>query len=60
MNGTDGGGYTLQALVADLIATAKSNLNSNTNVIPVFQAFNALLEADALERLCYNEDGIKE
>jgi hypothetical protein len=34
-------------------------LSSNTNVIPVLQALNALLEADALERLCYNEDGLK-
>ena len=59
MNGNDGGGYTLQGLVGDLIAEAKSNLGSNTNVVPVLQAFNALLEADALERLCYSEDGLK-
>ena len=58
-DGNGGGGYTLQGLVTDLIAGAKSNLSSNTNVIPVLQALNALLEADALERLCYSEDGLK-
>jgi len=59
VKGNDGGGYTLQALVADLIAGAKSNLSSNANVIPVLQALNALLEGDAMERLCDSEDGIK-
>jgi hypothetical protein len=59
VDGNDGGGYTLQALVADLIAGAKSNLSSNANVIPVLQALNALLEGDAMEGLCDSEDGIK-
>ncbi|KAI0251997.1 TBCD protein [Lactifluus subvellereus] len=54
-----GGNYSLQALIADLIAEAKSNLSSNSKVIPVLQALNVLLEADALERLCDSEDGIK-
>ena len=54
-----GGSYSLQALIADLIAEAKSNLSSNSKVIPVLQALNVLLEADALERLCDSEDGIK-
>jgi len=58
-DGNGGGDYTLQGLVADLVARAKSNLSSNTNVIPVLQALNALLEADALERLCYSEEGLK-
>jgi hypothetical protein len=58
-DGNGGGDYTLQGLVADLIAGAKSNLSSNANVIPVLQALNALLEADALERLCYSEEGLK-
>jgi len=59
VNENDGGVYTLQVLVADLIAGAKSNLSSNANVIPVLQALNALLEGDAMERLCDSEDGIK-
>lgn len=58
-DGNGGGDYTLQGLVVDLVARAKSNLSSNTNVIPVLQALNALLEADALERLCYSEEGLK-
>jgi hypothetical protein len=56
---TDGGGYYLQALVDDLIAEAKANLSSNTKVIPVVQALNALLEADVLENLCDREVGIQ-
>ncbi|KAI9512401.1 TBCD protein [Russula earlei] len=59
VNDHSGGGYNLQALVTDLIAEAKSNLSSNAKVIPVLQALNALLEADALGELCDNEDGIK-
>ncbi|KAI0004532.1 TBCD protein [Russula compacta] len=58
VNADDGGSYNLQALVADLVAEAKSNLSSNTKVLPVLQALNALLEADALERLCDSKDGI--
>jgi len=58
-DGNGGGDYTLQGLVADLVAGAQSNLSSNTNVIPVLQALNALLEADALERLCYSEEGLE-
>jgi Tubulin folding cofactor D C terminal len=56
---TDGGSYYLQALVDDLIAEAKANLSSNTKVIPVLQALNALLEADVLENLCDSEVGIQ-
>ena len=59
MNADDGGSYNLQALVADLILEAKSNLSSNTKVLPVLQALNALLEADTLERLCDSKDGVK-
>ena len=59
VDASNGGSYNLQTLVADLIAEAKSNLSSNTKVIPVLQALNSLLEADALERLCDSEDGIK-
>jgi len=54
-----GGIYNLQALIGDLVAEAKSNLALNGKVVPVLQALNVLLEADALERLCDSEDGIK-
>jgi hypothetical protein len=54
-----GGYYSLQALIGDLVAEAKSNLGLNSKVIPVLQALNVLLEADALTRLCSSEDGIK-
>ncbi|KAH9980287.1 TBCD protein [Lactifluus volemus] len=54
-----GGIYNLQALIGDLVAEAKSNLHLNAKVIPVLQALNVLLEADALETLCDSEDGIK-
>lgn len=54
---SDGGHYNLQALVDYLIAEAKANLSSNSKVIPVLQALNALLEADVLERLCDSEAG---
>ncbi|KAH9997907.1 TBCD protein [Russula vinacea] len=56
---SDGGSYYLQALVEDLISEAKADLSSNTKVIPVLQALNALLEADVLERLCDSEVGIQ-
>ncbi len=53
------GHYNLQALVEYLIAEAKANLSSNSKVIPVLQALNALLEADVLERLCDTEAGTR-
>lgn len=56
---SDGGHYNLQALVDYLIAEAKANLSSNSKVIPVLQALNALLEADVLERLCDSEAGTR-
>ncbi|KAI0283960.1 TBCD protein [Russula aff. rugulosa BPL654] len=56
---SDGGHYNLQALVDCLIAEAKVNLSSNSKVIPVLQALNALLEADVLERLCDSEAGTR-
>jgi hypothetical protein len=56
---SDGGHYSLQALVEYLVAEAKANLSSNPKVIPVLQALNALLEADVLERLCDSEAGTR-
>jgi len=56
---TDGGSYNLQALVEDLIAEAKTNLRSNSKVIPVLQALNALLEMDVLKRLCDSDSGTR-
>ncbi|KAG6896922.1 hypothetical protein C0992_005258 [Termitomyces sp. T32_za158] len=44
-------GYDLHTLVEDLITRAKSNLTSNTTVLPVFQTFNVLLEGDALTEI---------
>lgn len=57
----DGGhdNLNLQALVEYLIAEAKTNLSSNSKVIPVLQALNALLEADVLERLCDSKAGTR-
>jgi len=43
--------YSLSELVVDLIDHAKSNMTSNAIVIPVFQTFNILLEADVLRQL---------
>jgi len=40
--------YSLLQLIADLIQHAKSNMTSNTIVIPVFQAFNVLFDDGAL------------
>ncbi|KAI0269819.1 TBCD protein [Gloeopeniophorella convolvens] len=56
---SSGGGYSVQAFAGDLIAQAKANLSLNTKVIPVLQAFNVLLEGDALEKLCDNEEGVE-
>ncbi|KAJ7600517.1 TBCD protein [Mycena floridula] len=47
----DAGGYNLFQLASDVIQHAKSNLTSNSVVIPALQTFNVLLEADALKRL---------
>jgi tubulin-specific chaperone D len=59
VDASDGGHLNLQALVEYLIAGAKANLSSNSKVIPVLQALNALLEADVLERLCDSEAGTR-
>lgn len=50
--------YSLRGLVGDLIAPASRNLLSNAIVIPALQTFNVLLEADALEPLYEDEQGL--
>jgi hypothetical protein len=49
--------YSLSELVSDLIDFAKSNATSNTVIVPVFQAFVLLLEADALGEVATESDG---
>ena len=51
--------YSLSELVSDLIDFAKSNVTSNTVIVPVFQAFVLLLEVDALRELTAECDGWK-
>ncbi|KZT12037.1 TBCD protein [Laetiporus sulphureus 93-53] len=50
--------YDLRGLVRDLIAQASSNLSANNVVVPVLQTVNVLLEADALERLSEDPEGL--
>ena len=51
--------YSLSELVSDLIDFGKTNAASNTVVVPVFQAFVLLLEADAFRALAAESDGWK-
>ncbi|KDR82781.1 hypothetical protein GALMADRAFT_220773 [Galerina marginata CBS 339.88] len=51
--------YCLLELVEDLINHAKSNMNLNSVVIPVFQTFTILLEADALRQLPNERSGLQ-
>jgi len=51
--------YSLIELVNDLINHAKSNMTSNTVVVPVFQTFTILLEADALRQLPQDPLGLQ-
>lgn len=51
--------YSLSELVVDLIDHAKSNMTSNAVVVPVFQAFNVLLEADVLRQLSNEASGLQ-
>ena len=55
----ESGGYDLRTLVADLLAQVRGSLSNNNIVIPVFQTFNVLLEADALEGLYEDDEGLK-
>lgn len=52
-------GYDLRCLVQDLVKRTTGNLSSNNTVIPILQTFNVLLEADALESLYEDEEGLK-
>ena len=51
--------YSLSELVVDLIDHAKSNMTSNAVVVPVFQTFNILLEADLLRQLPNEVSGLQ-
>jgi tubulin-specific chaperone D len=55
---SSGTGYTLPGLVNDLLDHARSQMSSNTTVIPVLQTFNVLLEGDVLGRLSEDAEGI--
>lgn len=56
---SEDGGYDMRGLVSDLLNQVKGNLSSNNIVIPVLQTFAVLLEADALEPLYDDTDGLK-
>jgi hypothetical protein len=51
--------YSLIELVDDLIKHAKSHITSNVVVVPVLQAFTALLEADVLRHLADVPAGLR-
>lgn len=51
--------YSVLELVDDLIGYAKSNMTSNTVVVPVFQTFTILLEADVLRHIVDEPSGLK-
>ncbi|KAF8908871.1 TBCD protein [Gymnopilus junonius] len=51
--------YSLLELVNDLIGHAKSNMTSNAIVVPVFQTFTVLLEADVLRHLSDEASGMQ-
>ncbi|KAF8158379.1 TBCD protein [Crassisporium funariophilum] len=52
-------GYSLLELVVDLIGHAKAHMTSNAVVLPVFQTFNLLLEADVLRQLPNEQLGMQ-
>lgn len=54
-----GATYDLTSLVDDLIDYARLHITSNTVVVPVFQTFNVLLEADVLGALSGHPEGVK-
>ena len=51
--------YSLSELVVDLIDYARSNMTANAIVVPVFQTFNVLLEADVLRQLPNEVSGLR-
>uniref|UniRef100_A0A8H8CLD5 Tubulin-folding cofactor D C-terminal domain-containing protein n=1 Tax=Psilocybe cubensis TaxID=181762 RepID=A0A8H8CLD5_PSICU len=54
-----GTGYSLLELVSDLINHAKANMTSNAIVVPVFQTFTILLEADVLREVPNEPSGLQ-
>ncbi|KAF9013516.1 TBCD protein [Cyathus striatus] len=54
----DSNPFGLVSLVNDLLDHAKKHITSNSVVIPVFQAFNILLEAESLSRLSEDTSGV--
>ena len=51
--------YSLCELVVDLIDHAKSNITANAIIVPVFQTFSVLLEADVLRQLPNEVSGLR-
>jgi tubulin-specific chaperone D len=51
--------YSLSELVVDLIDHAKSNMTANAIIVPVFQTFSVLLEADVLRELPNEVSGLR-
>ncbi|KAF9046718.1 armadillo-type protein [Panaeolus papilionaceus] len=51
--------YSLLEFLADLVNYAKSNMTSNPVVIPVFQTFNIMFEADVLEEIPNEPSGLQ-
>ena len=51
--------YNLSSLIDDLINNAKAHLANNAIFVPVLQTFKVLLEADVLEELSRDPEGIK-
>ena len=49
--------YSLSELVSDLIDFGKANVTSNLAIVPFFQTFVLLLEADVLQDLAAESDG---
>ncbi|KAA1469978.1 TBCD protein [Dentipellis sp. KUC8613] len=53
------GAYDIRTLAQNLLEHARGNLQANTTVIPVLQAFNILLEADTLDALQDDLEGLQ-
>ena len=54
---SEGDDYSVASFVDDLLDRATLNITSNAVVIPLFQTFNLLLEAEILHRLADDSDG---
>ncbi|TFK27742.1 TBCD protein [Coprinopsis marcescibilis] len=55
----DGTGYNVLSLLDDLLDRVTSNGNANKLVIPIFQAFNVLLEENCLELSVEDDRGVE-